>query len=52
MGESASKTADFASGGYFKVFVVKISAGLDEIESELYVTQINAFHIKLTSAAE
>ena len=44
MGESESKTADFASGGYFKVFVVKISSGLDEIKREIYVTPIGAFH--------
>ncbi len=47
MGESKIKTPNFTSGGYFKVFVVKISARSDEIKSGLYVTQIGALHKKL-----
>jgi hypothetical protein len=47
MGESEIKTADFTSEGYFKVFVVKISAPSDEIKTGLHVTQIGALHKKL-----
>jgi hypothetical protein len=47
MEESEIKTADLTSEGYFKVFVVKISARSDEIKSGLYVTQIGGLHKKL-----
>jgi hypothetical protein len=35
MGESEMKTAGFTSGGYFKVFVVKISAQMDALHKKL-----------------
>jgi hypothetical protein len=47
MGESEIKAADFTSGEYFKVFVVKISARSNEIKRGLYVTQIGALHKEL-----
>jgi len=43
---SEIKTADFTSGGYFKVSVVKISARSDEIKGRSYVAQWGPSHEK------
>ena len=47
MKRSEIKTADYASGEYFKVSVLKISARSDEFKGWLYVRQFGALHEKL-----
>jgi hypothetical protein len=47
MRASEIKTADFTSGRYFKVSVVKISARSDEVKGGLYVARFRALHDKL-----
>jgi hypothetical protein len=42
METSEIKTADFTSGEYVKVSVVKISARSDEVKGGLYVAQLDA----------
>jgi hypothetical protein len=47
MRASEIKTADFTSGGYFKVSVMKISARSDEVKGGLHFAQFDVLHEKL-----
>jgi len=47
MKTSEIKAADFTSGGYFKVSVVKILARSAEVKGRLYMAQCAALHEKV-----
>jgi hypothetical protein len=46
MEKSEIKTADYNSGGYFKVSVVKISARSDEVRGGFYAAQFDILYEK------